>query len=764
MVEQNGQTECLIQPSEHLVLADTNKRPIQRGWQLRRPSYEEVKSHVASGGFIGVIPHSIGLTVVDCDSPEDEQYVLKGFPNIFTTAILHTRSQRKIGDWHRKHLWIATDHGFDNRKLPTKGDIRGANGFIVLYRDVAAQLRKALTDPANSDKLTSEARERGNAVVRQLIGDMAPEDSPISLSAIPPREKSTAEAKLIFEEGSRNDTLYKEACKLYEQNAERRYFIRLIERARESGLSVPEVKATLESARKTIKGKVLDGKEILPGNVPELINAYKAKHGKTKDRTNKKSSISKTVDWLEEAFPGLEFVRAAGTDSDQTGYYPIYWRVVSKSPERGRWVRPKTNEIGQLIQIRRPEMKSSSIREVIYQLSLRENKMSHISDWDVDSRYMGLADGMLWDFKENTIVRQTQKVKISIHTPTLPRHLVEDCSIQFTDVDNPKSLFEKCLIEWMTPANGDKEILVKKMQLLQMIMGYSLQAGNKFNYVFFHWGQTGGNGKSVFMNAIRNALGEEAAAVVSSDVLMSGKQVHDTMLNRVVKARIGISEELEDMRKLNVPLLKKLSGNDHVIVRSLRQDARSEVNQSTIHIPTNPHPSQCQKWVDDPAWRRRAVVIPWEFTVTPDKMDPNLDSKLKEEADLILDWLLVGWMMYAKNDHKLEIPQDMRLVAEAIPESTDIDGILSALSKLLHGIDRISNTELAPLLKKIPTGPNTERIDFSSRRWSKPIKEAMTRLGYKKVQYWHGSKRVWGYQRGEADTRRFRDIFGREHQ
>ena len=766
MDEQNLKSEkYLICQSEHLVLANQKKIAIQSGWQLRQPTYDEAKNHVDRGSLIGVIPHSIGLTVIDCDCPEDEAYVLSHFPNLYRYALIESNSLSKVGHWHKKHIWLATDYPFSNSKLPTPvgesgnkpGDIRGANGYVILYRDTAKRLREALTDPANESKLSKSGREAGSNVVRQIIGEVDPVELEIEDRKIGDDTRK-AQAKVIFEEGSRNDTFYKEACKLYEKSAGKKRFLNLIDEALESGLTDDEIRASLISAKKTIESKVANTEGQKMGNLPTLLKELKKERGLVRNRKNKKSVASATADWVEKQFPGLEFVRMAGMDSDTTGFYPLYWKYIErgKNKDRGEWIRPRTNQLAQLIQVRYPEMQAKLIKETIYQLSIRERRMTHIEDWDNNPRYMGLADGLLWDFVNNTIVRQTKDIKISIRTPVLPTRLMEKCEIVETDVNNPQSLFEKCLIEWMTPAVPHKGVLEKKLRLLQMIMGYSLQSGNKFNLVFFHWGETGGNGKSVFMNAMRYALGVQAAAVISSDALMTGRSVHDTMLNQVVKARIGISEELEDIRRLNVPLLKKLSGNDEIVVRSLRQDARSEINQSTVHIPTNPHPNECSRWINDPSWRRRAVILPWEFTIPPKKMDPNLDHKLKKEANLILDWLLTGWMMYVKEGHTLDIPENMRLrenlVSGEIEQTPEERSLFVTLSELLQGRVKVFKYELDELLK----------VNTSNPKWGAPVRSVMERLGYTRKQLYMGSKRVWGYEiskhRRPTNTR---DIFGR---
>ena len=59
-------------PEGHYVLCDTNKRPIEPGWQKRARTAGEAVAHLKatrlSGGKVGVIPASLGCAVVDIDA------------------------------------------------------------------------------------------------------------------------------------------------------------------------------------------------------------------------------------------------------------------------------------------------------------------------------------------------------------------------------------------------------------------------------------------------------------------------------------------------------------------------------------------------------------------------------------------------------------------------------------------------------------------------------------------------------------------------
>lgn len=57
----------LFTPTLHLVLCD-GKRAIERGWQLRMPTADDLGAHVGRGGDLGYIPASVEGLVIDVDT------------------------------------------------------------------------------------------------------------------------------------------------------------------------------------------------------------------------------------------------------------------------------------------------------------------------------------------------------------------------------------------------------------------------------------------------------------------------------------------------------------------------------------------------------------------------------------------------------------------------------------------------------------------------------------------------------------------------
>ena len=128
--------EALHGRGAHFVLCHGDKRPLSREWQKKRPGCSEVKAHAEAGGLVGVIPASLGCVVVDVDEGGqggvDAVVGACGVP----LTVTGTRSGGH-------HVWYRSEGGeVGNRKWVLDapscgGDIRGSNGFVVLWDPAA---------------------------------------------------------------------------------------------------------------------------------------------------------------------------------------------------------------------------------------------------------------------------------------------------------------------------------------------------------------------------------------------------------------------------------------------------------------------------------------------------------------------------------------------------------------------------------------------------------------------------------------------------
>jgi len=170
--------------------------------------------------------------------------------------------------------------------------------------------------------------------------------------------------------------------------------------------------------------------------------------------------------------------------------------------------------------------------------------------------------------------------------------------------------------------------------------------------VAFHYG-SGANGKSVFLAVLMHVLGPSLTVGMPKETIMGsgerGAGQASPDLVRLFGKRMVRIDELKEGEELREDLVKRLTGGDPMVVRSLNSNHYLEfANTATPHMLGNSKPGI--KGTDNGIWRR-VIVLPWEKTIPEEKrrdFDEIVADLMTERAG-ILNWLLEGACDYAVN-------------------------------------------------------------------------------------------------------------------
>ena len=127
----------------HFVLCRVDNKAPAMPWKQFRPTAGDIWNHIHGGGLAGVVPFSIGYTVVDVDNGPPLAMAFAATPACVTAS-------RTPGNGH---LWYPDDAPRPNRKWQfynLSGEIRSGHGYVVLWPGAA---RNLIYNPA-SDALT----------------------------------------------------------------------------------------------------------------------------------------------------------------------------------------------------------------------------------------------------------------------------------------------------------------------------------------------------------------------------------------------------------------------------------------------------------------------------------------------------------------------------------------------------------------------------------------------------------------------------------
>jgi P4 family phage/plasmid primase-like protien len=183
-----------------------------------------------------------------------------------------------------------------------------------------------------------------------------------------------------------------------------------------------------------------------------------------------------------------------------------------------------------------------------------------------------------------------------------------------------------------------EEITLGKRELAEYLVRLCALclSGMPYHGLFFLWGR-GRNGKGVLLRQMMRILGEGVFAVSlrPSEVTANTREDSDSAKRTFAKfegMRLATVQETVGSR-LNLPMLKILSGGDTLSGAKMRQDDVQFAPTHKLLLPTNDKPDLPA----DPAFRGRVHFIPFLANYSDvSRQDKRLESDLKGEAAGVL--------------------------------------------------------------------------------------------------------------------------------
>lgn len=192
--------------------------------------------------------------------------------------------------------------------------------------------------------------------------------------------------------------------------------------------------------------------------------------------------------------------------------------------------------------------------------------------------------------------------------------------------------------------NGDTELI----SYIQRALGYSLTGDNKEQVLFFPYGN-GANGKSTFINAANEIMGDYAQGC-SSDTFtakQAGAATND--IAKLRGSRLVIAPETEEGRRMAETTIKQLTGGDTISARFLYGEFFEFIPTFKIWIVGNHKP--VIRGSDYGIWRR-IMLIPFNQTIPEGERDSRLSEKLRNEYPGILNWMIEGCLQWQREGLK----------------------------------------------------------------------------------------------------------------
>jgi len=323
-------------------------------------------------------------------------------------------------------------------------------------------------------------------------------------------------------------------------------------------------------------------------------------------------------------------------------------------------------------------LKSTRKRDSVFKMACDDKSITVRPDqWD------GSNAKMLLNCPAGTINLRTGEM----HAPQQTDYITKMAKVSPALIPTPhwdRFLNEAC--------NSDEALI----SYIQRVFGYCLTGDTSEQTLFFCHGPTG-TGKSVITNAISYAMGEYRYDTSEGTFSSSSFDRHTQDIARLANARFVTAQETEAGGRWNESRIKRLTGQDRITARLMRQNDFEYTPQMKIFIIGNHKPSLSN--VDD-AIRRRFHLIPFTSQVPKERMNRQLGDLLEKEAPGILHWMIQGCVEWQR-------------IGLSPPQS-----VIAATDKYLHEEDHIASWMDECCEFRADVWTKTSDLYTSWRRWA----------------------------------------------
>ena len=195
---------------------------------------------------------------------------------------------------------------------------------------------------------------------------------------------------------------------------------------------------------------------------------------------------------------------------------------------------------------------------------------------------------------------------------------------------------------------------------------------------FYIFTGQGSNGKSRLLDFIQKAVGDYYCILPIS--LLTQKRVASNSaqgeLERTKGRRFAVMQEPSEQDRLNIGLMKELSGNDRILTRGLYKEPTEFKPQFKMILTCNELPEVPSD--DGGTWRRiRVIEFLSKFCDNPTKpnefnMDLGLSDKFDRWADIFMSMLIERHKTI--NPNALHEPMEVRIATESYKLNNDVIG------------------------------------------------------------------------------------------
>jgi putative DNA primase/helicase len=270
--------------------------------------------------------------------------------------------------------------------------------------------------------------------------------------------------------------------------------------------------------------------------------------------------------------------------------------------------------------------------EAMIELAKSEPGMAvgHMSELDADAWQLGCRNGVI-NLRTGTLLQAAPEMRITRQIATEYR----------AEVTCP---------HWMEFLDSIFDHDTATVEFIQRALGYTLTGVTTEEVLFICFG-SGANGKSVFANVLSTVFADysQMAPQALLTVRREGDSGPRNDVARLCGSRLVQINELNQGDRLDEQIVKMLAGREMLSARFLHKEYFDFWPTAKPWLRTNHRPIITGE--DDGIWRR-IMLIPFRRKFAEHERDPWLESKLLEERDGILAWMVAGCLDWQRHGLK----------------------------------------------------------------------------------------------------------------
>jgi len=369
-------------------------------------------------------------------------------------------------------------------------------------------------------------------------------------------------------------------------------------------------------------------------------------------------------------------------------------------PEKHRWVRNReglqlrlllSNDVCKKFMERSLYWNNEAIRNQDNRSS-QDEKSKKLSEIAINLKKSGYKDGVMkeckclftdekfeeiLDSKFHLIGFENGVYDLRIHEfrEGLPDDYISFSTNRYYNIFDETSEDAHEIQQFLTSVFTNKEVKNYVKDILASILDGGIRQ-EKF-YVFTG---SGSNGKSKLLELVQKAIGEYYCILPIA--LLTQKRAASNSaqseLERTKGRRFAVMQEPGENEKINIGLMKELSGGDRILARGLFKEPIEFRPQFKMIMTCNELPEVPSD--DGGTWRRiRVVEFTSKFVDVPDPTKPNefpVELELSEKFDKWADTFISMMIHHHKNfdPKKMQEPMEVRIATEGYKKNNDVIG------------------------------------------------------------------------------------------